>query len=54
MSVRKEAVTTKPPRPRISRRRLEEMIEAATVDWYSETEQVTGRVIEPSIFQATV
>jgi hypothetical protein len=42
MSVRKEAVTTKTPRPRISKRRLEEMIEAATVDCCSESEQMMG------------
>ncbi len=41
-SVRKEVVPTKNPRPRISKRRLEEMIEAATVDCYNESEQVTG------------
>ena len=32
MSVRKKAVTTKTPRPRISMRRLEEMIGAVTVE----------------------
>ena len=39
---RKEAVPTKTRRPHISKRRLEEMIEAATVDCYSESEQMAG------------
>jgi hypothetical protein len=39
---RQRTALEKPRRPRISKRRLEEMIEAATVDCYNESEQTTG------------
>jgi len=39
---RKKTTREEPRRPRISKRKLEEMIEAATVDCYNESEQITG------------
>ena len=43
MSIRKIArKKSVQPRPRIGKRRLEEMIEAATVDAYGESEQLMG------------
>src|SRR2546425_1527461 len=39
---RKKTTRKDSRRPRISKRKLEEMVEAATVDCYNESEQITG------------
>ena len=39
---RKKTARKDSRRPRISKRKLEEMVEAATVDCYNESEQITG------------
>jgi hypothetical protein len=39
---RKKTMRKDSGRPRISKRKLEEMVEAATVDCYNESEQITG------------
>jgi hypothetical protein len=43
MALRHSNRNTVQPRPRISPKRLAEMIDAATVDAYGESEQTTGR-----------
>jgi hypothetical protein len=57
--IRKKTVRMKPRRPRISKRRLEKMIEEATVDCYDESEQIAGwfTVIDDNLstpFETTV